>query len=67
MVALPVGHLVIQSDGENAGFTRTGSPQDCGAGEAQAQHARVGEEIEQPLNIPGIILGSLYHLGQGES
>ena len=58
--------LIPQCDGENTGLTRAGSPQHCGAGEGQVQHARVGEEVEQPLNIPGVIPGSFYHLRQGE-
>ena len=63
--ALSVSHPIILQ-GENAGFARAGSPQYCGAGEGEAQHARVGEEIEQPLHIPGMIPGSFDHLGQGE-
>ena len=52
--------------GEKTRFSRVGSSQYCGAGEGEAQHARVGEEVEQPLHIPGIIPYSLYHLLQAE-
>ena len=64
-VALSPSVLTIL-DGKYTGFTRTGSSQYCGAGEGETQHARVGQEIEQPLHVPGIIPSSFYHLGQGE-
>ena len=59
-----VGPPIVRSDGENTVFSRGGSSQYCGAGEGEAQHARVGEEIEQSLHIPGIIPSSFDHLLQ---
>ena len=65
VVALSPSFLIIL-DGENTGFTRGCSPQYCGAGEGEAQHARVGEEVEQPLHVPGVVPSGVHHLGQGQ-
>ena len=53
-------------DGKYTGFTRTGSSQYGGAGEGEVQHARVGEEVEQPLHVPGVVPRGVHHLGQGQ-
>ena len=65
-VAVSVGDLIKQSDGKYTGLAGAGSSQYGGAGEGEVQHARVGEEVEQPLHVPGVVPSGVHHLGQGQ-
>ena len=39
---------------EDAGFARCGASQGGGAGEGQVQNSGMGEEVDSPIQTPGV-------------
>ena len=51
--------FVFPGGGEDTGLARSGSSQHSGAGEGDIEHAGVGEEMKQLLDIQGLPAGCL--------
>ena len=58
--------FVFPSDREDARLPRCGSSTHSGARKGEIEHAWVGEEVEQLLDIPGLPTGSLNNILQTE-
>ena len=61
-----VPRFVFPSDREDAGPPGCGSSTHSGAWKGEIKHARVGEEVEQLLDIPGLPTSSLDNILQTE-
>ena len=59
---LGVGLIIHPLHREDAGLARLGATQGGGAGEGEAQHARMGEEVEESLYVPAVPPRFLNHL-----